>query len=186
MRGFDNLREKLIKNRIFPTNMGLTNAWESATVIIHLNTRVVHQTIIVSTKGGKNMTIDDVRDTILAICKDCDIEDLDVDMSDLFPGQPYRIGTFFLIDDCLYHGELAGSPTYWPIGRCRDIRRILYRLYDTDRTVDFLFDFGDMLFALTHHEYRSCALELIKNGSSITDEAEILSILRERIMHAAC
>ena len=132
------------------------------------------------------MTIDDVRDTILQICKDCEIEDLDVDMSDLFPAQPYRIGTFFLIDDCLYHGELAGSPTYWPIGRCRDIRRILYRLYDTDRTVDFVFDFGDMLFALTHHEYRSCALELIKNGSSITDEAEILSILRERIMHAAC
>ena len=40
------------------------------------------------------MTIDDVRDTILQICKDCEIEDLDVDMSDLFPGQPYRIGTF--------------------------------------------------------------------------------------------
>jgi hypothetical protein len=51
--------------------------------------------------------------------------------------------------------------------------------------VDFCFEFDDMLLVLTHQEYRFGALELIIGGSSITDEAEILSILRRQIMNAA-
>ena len=127
------------------------------------------------------MTNEQIRNTILTISRDSGIEDLDPDVFDVFPDKFARIGTFFIDDNCLYHGELSGSPEYWPIGKCEDITRILYRLYEDDRMIDFCFEFSDMLFVLTHNEYSSCDLELIKSERHITDEAEILSILKGKV-----
>jgi len=130
------------------------------------------------------MTNEEIRNTILTICRDSEIEDLDPDAFNVFPSICGQIGTFFIDDACLYHGELSGSPKYWPIGRCKDIIRILYRLYEDDRLIDFCFEFSDMLFVLTHNEYNSCELELIENDSHITDEAEILAILKGKIINS--
>lgn len=132
------------------------------------------------------MTSEEIRKKIVGICIDSNFEDLDPEVFDVFPERCGQIGTFFIDDNCLYHGELSGSPKYWPIGRCEDIKRILYRLYEEDRLIDFCFEFSDMLFVLTHNEYNSCELELIKSGNRITDEAEILSILKGKMINSVC
>lgn len=129
------------------------------------------------------MTEQQIRLAITEICNDSGIEDLDFEcFDDVFPQQNRRIGHFFIFDGCLYHGETSGSPSYWPIGKCSDIQNIFYRLYEEDRLLDFCFEFSDMLFVLTHKEFDSCELELIKDDSRLSnkDKTEILSILKQR------
>lgn len=126
------------------------------------------------------MKKEQIKNCILAICRDSGIEDLDPDVFDVFPDNYAQIGDFFILDDCLYRGETSGSPAYWPIAKCDDLNKILYRLYEDDRMIDFCFEFSDMLFVLTHNEYRSRELELIIGKEHIKDEEKILSILKER------
>ena len=128
------------------------------------------------------MTNEQIRNEILTICRNSELADLDPDIFTVFPENRGQIGEFFILDDCLYHGEISGVPEYWPIGKCSDINKILYRLSEEDRIIEFCFEFSDMLLVLEHCEFKANkTLCLIQGENHIYNEAEILSILKKKL-----
>lgn len=97
------------------------------------------------------MKEDVIRSTLAAICEDSGIGDLDLEtFPNVIPKKPHELGMFFIDNDVLYFGETAGNPDFCRLGKIDELQKILYRLYEEDEMIDFIFEFSKYRVIVEH------------------------------------
>lgn len=128
------------------------------------------------------MEAKEILDALREICIRSQLDDLDPEYFPIIGNEEEnRICMFFVMDGVLYHGVTVGNLDYYPIGKCEDVVRILYRLYEDDQTCEFCLEFKDFRLILIHELFCGTKPVLKCGEEPLKDEKKVWDFLEKKV-----